>query len=254
MAARTPRSLLCAGALALAACGGGGVLAALAFVGPIGGSWQGGTQAVGDWQDDFAESLNFLDGNDPFATPQAVYDANWVSVATDCGDATAGLAVSIQMDGTDLSISVPGDAALADCAQGRFLDEITIEIDTDAGPKRYRNLLTVDPLLNFGVWDDIHGSGVSLAFNNDQTAEGNGVFTQTGCEVRAGNVTGTVFVRYFQGDPDTGELWQVQDLSITRTGSSTAWTGGSLVGLSGLVLEGGAAALQLQRRDATFDC
>lgn len=250
--ARLPRHTAAAALLSLAvACGGGGVLAALAFVGPIGGSWSGGTQGNGAWVDDGVNSLDFDGFTDYFASPDASHAATLFSPATDCGDATGGLALTVTFDGPDFRMSVTGDAARANCLSGRFVDEITIRLNAASGPILLRNRLELDPALEIGQWRDLAHANRVIVFKAAVTDLGDGRFSQDGCQFDGGGANGTVVATWRPSDVEAGVLPRIDTMTVTEGSSITTWAPGALVGASGLDMTTPDGPVHLQREPAT---
>jgi len=246
------------GAAVLAACGGG-LVAVLPFIGAIGGQWFGGVQTPAGFVQDPSEALSFSannpvgDSNDLYAGEKTEYSARLTTQSLNCGVAQ-DLAVVAKMDGRNFTLSVPGNVQLADCLSGTFVDEINITLHTGGAGTALRNVLSLQPELEKGVWTNIDDTAQRLRFRNDLRSDDNIVATQSGCELNGGTVTGSVLATFHFGDSNRNLLPKIDSIVITRNGGSETWSDGRMVGASGLQATAGGGTVQLQRRDESPDC
>jgi hypothetical protein len=245
----------------VAACGGGGLLAALAYVGAIGGFWEAGEQVGANWiRTDPAQTMSF-DTQQPggvnnlFADQVAEYPVLLTSQATQCGDATNGLNLAARLDGTQMTLSVPNNAQLANCLSGSFVDEQTIRLNTGGTGTLFRNALSISPQFDEGVWTNIDRTQQRLRFRDDAVVDGTGLFSQTGCEFSGNSQSGSVVITYRQGNSNAGVRLSIAAIAITRGTGSETWTDGRLFGASGIQIGGaGGDTVSLQRRNETLAC
>jgi hypothetical protein len=238
----------------LVACGGG-LLALLPFVGAIGGSWVGGTQAANGWQPaDPLQSLNFDEPPFPadlYSAPNAEFPASLSGLATNCGGANNTPPLVARFDGADFSLSLPNTST--PCATGTFPDEITIRLNSGSSSSLFRNVRPFFPFFEEGVWVNINNANEKLRFRND-LATVNGVSTQSGCEFVGATQTGNFVATFRLGDNDLGTLLAIDSIVISRTGGAESWTAGKMSGISGVVIGSGMGNVSLQRRNETLTC
>lgn len=257
----------CFGALtpvALAAACGGGLLAALAYVGAIGGFWVAGTQDGANWTPADPSATMSFDTLQPggvnnlYADPVAEYpvtlSTSLPSQVAQCGDASAGLALLARLDGTAITLSVPNNAQRANCLSGSFVDENTIRLDTGGSGTLFRNALSISPKFEEGAWTNIDRTEQRLRFRNDAVNDGTGLFSQTGCEYSGSTPSGSVVLKYRQGNSNAGVSLSIASIVITRAGGSETWTDGRLYGVSGIQIGNAGGTVSLQRRNETLAC
>lgn len=167
-------------AAALAACGGGDLLAVLQIVTPLAGQW---SDASGN------ENISFLTPppDQQVFSAQVDVTARVTSLAGVCGDTTGvGVEVAGTVDNGQLSLRLPG--APGACLEGRFTDLRRLDAVALAGqPARSYFNSRVDVRLQAGLWVSENGQ-MKLKFegpssvNNDSSAIDNADNT-TGCDV-----------------------------------------------------------------------
>jgi hypothetical protein len=238
----------------LLACGGG-LLALLPFVGAIGGSWAGGTQAANGWQPaDPPQSLNFIEPAFPadlYSAADAEFPAILSGLATNCGDANNTPQLVARFDGANFSLLLPN--ASTPCLTGSFPDEITIRLNTGGSGSLFRNLRPFFPFFEEGVWVNFYNTNQRLRFRND-LATVNGVSTQSGCEFVGAAQTGTFVATFRLGDNDQGTLLAIESIVFSRAGGTERWSAGRMSGISGVLIGSGTGEVSLQRRNETLTC
>lgn len=234
------RSTLGLVSAALVACGGG-LLAALPFVGPIGGFWSDTTGA---------HTLDFDGDTDYYQGDRLTRGATLTSATPQCGDASAGLVLTAVLEDERFTLSAPGRP---DCLRGEFLDELTLRLETGGTGVQMRNQRGFDPLFELGVWVNARNSDQRLVFVLPVT-DNAGTRTQAGCEYRGTQRVGSVQVTFVPGNATTGARASVGPLVLTRdNGITEVWTDGRFAGASVLELAS-PSALSLQRRNLTLAC
>lgn len=218
---------------ALAACGGGGILAVIGFVGSAGGDWQFGVPAATgfDQRDDCGvgkDELCFIniqiDGTrDLFGTTFNVqYRGNYV----------AGCPATLTPGGVINGdrISLPG------CFNGRY-DSIN-EAVSDTGDRAYFDSET--PELATGVWVEIQTGARRFKFGPGAAER---------CELTTPRTPATIVV----DEASLGDVPPRTTTTVSLTVGGQVWTG-SFHGMSGMRLSNGGQVLELQRRDLPDVC
>ncbi len=218
-------------AAAVAACGGGEIVAVVSFLGSAGGDWR---------VDDPAQA-----GFQPRADCGALADENCVINIQPIGrslfTSSFGASFTGNLPGcpdqprTDGSIS-GGFVTLPGCFVGRY--ESINEVVSDDG--RIRAYFDSEvPDLSTGVWVEIQRERRRFRFQTNTS----------GCELTTPMRT-AVAVTIEPADIDAGKL---QTLITAFTIGGETWTG-NFVGISGIRLVRGNDVLELQRRDLADSC
>ena len=246
------RLALVAGAAALAAaCGGGGIVALLSYVAPIGGSWQLDATPETTVLDPAAgESISF-----DFPATGTQYFESKYSVGGSYRSAAHPLAcnalleadLDVDIDGTGLVAYLRGSSPRLECLRGTLEGAQTMRV----GALVYRQPF-FSPNLVPGTWVVVDDTTRHFKFSAPNFV-GAGTDALIGCQIVGAVKTlvgGTV-----QGtDLDAGTLAAVSEM---RIGASDVWNDGQFLGDSTLQFKRGAQTLTLQRqRDATppLDC
>lgn len=222
-------------ALTLAACGGGGVLALLGFIGSAGGSWQ-------QDGDPAQPGLQVLDTCGPFGNERCGVS---VQVVGGGGAPLFSAAYDVAYDFATLRgcpVSGQGRAdgrrlVLNGCFSGEF---VTLnEVLSDDG--KVRMFVDFVPSLAGGVWVEIQDGQRRFAFTNNTD----------GCELVAPKVRVTVVLSESNvSDPAGPFETTIQTFAI---GNDTPWRG-KFVGISGMRLTRGNEVMELERRQGNEGC
>lgn len=230
--ARVPSFLA---ALTLAACGGGGVLAVLGFIGSAGGLWQ-------QDGDPAQPGLQVLDtcgqfGNERCGVSVQPVGAGGAPLFSAAYDVTYNFAT---LRGCPVSGQGRADGrrlVLNGCFSGEF---VTLnELLSDDG--KTRMFLDFTPLLAGGVWVEIQGGQRRFAFTNNTS----------GCELTSPRLRVTVVLRESNVTDPAGPFeTTIQTFAI---GNDTPWSG-KFVGISGMRLTRGSEMMELERRPGNEAC
>ena len=229
------RSATAACAAALAACGGGAV-ALLAYVAPIGGSWRlDGNADVRLNPDGDTTVLLF----DPvFSAPATLLLAPPNKLGS-CSDG----AVTWSLDHRDSSLLQGGVA----CAHGVFQDDGTIDF---GGGAILRNTLNFQPQLDPGVWVDAADPAHRIKFNTQ-------LDPFAGCEFKGATQTGTLgAISITSSDPASGAPATIVFTIARAALPPEQFSNGVFRGVSTMRLDssnGGSLTLE-RRRDDTTAC
>lgn len=226
-----------AGVLALAACGGGAVLAVLGSLGAGGGDW-------------------FVD---------AAPDTAGYQPRRDCG----GQVCTININPGELykrDYSVTGSGTMSGCAnlpQGTVSDAVNVSIpgcftgrllsvnEAVSNDGRIRAYFDFFPDMSAGVWVDIHDENHRLVFTGNSA----------GCELSSGTrrpLTLAIELSNYRDvaeqDPPPVLVPRTRVSRLTIQGSPAREFTGEFVGASGLRLARSGETIELQRRDLQGSC
>lgn len=234
------RSGVAAGALAaLAACGGGEVIAVLGFIGSAGGDWlqddkpgeaagEVGLQlrstcGVGGNQDCFINIQPASGADNLFAT---AFDVSFTSNLPGCAPSGNGRA-----NGSRLT--------LTGCFSGRYVT-INQAVSDDGATRMFFDFT---PDLTQGVWVEIQSAQRRFAFKSNNA----------GCELSS-SATRAVTVALNDSDVTIpGGPYETTIASFAIAGDGAAWQG-RFVGVSGMRLTRGNEVLELERRQGSDTC
>lgn len=221
-------------ALALAACGGGGVLAVLGFIGSAGGDWlqDGDTARPG---------LQTVDTCGPFGGERCGINVQPVGGSTPLFSTAFDLSYnSATLPGCPTTGQGRADGrrlVLNGCFSGNY---VTLnEALSDDG--KTRMFFDFTPPLAGGVWVEIQNGQRRFAFTNNTD----------GCELAAPKVRVTVVLSESDvGNPAGPFETTIQAFAI---GNDTPWSG-KFVGISGMRLTRGNELMELERRPGNEGC
>jgi hypothetical protein len=164
----------------LSACGGGGLLAVLQIITPLGGVWRVAPVSK--------EEMQFNNGVDSSLFTSQLNVTATITTANDVCDGgfdPAGTDVDVEgtLDNGDLVLHLPGNANT--CLQGTFTDLITLEAGPPGpglGTQSYINdRVAVE--MDKGLWVSTGGAQLKLKFTEPGSVDNDGFSSVIGCVV-----------------------------------------------------------------------
>jgi len=240
-------ALACAASAVLASCGGGELIAAVAFIGSAGGDWNADGDSTQPGQQDRELCANDVNGvgvpgteqcriNITAANPPALYDSAFdVRYSGNLPGCPLDPTDGGRVDGK--RINLPG------CFAGEY---VTInEAVSDSGDDRM--FFDFVPSLTDGVWVEIQDERRRFAFTNSNDDGTN--TTGTGCEFSAASLPAVTVVLANSNVDGPAGPFETTITSFTITGDAAGAWSGRFIGTSGMRLTRGDDVLKLERRD-----
>jgi hypothetical protein len=227
---------------AVAACGGGEILAIVSFIGSAGGDWRFDDAAAAGFQQrsncgELRNELCFI--NIQRLEPRNDYATDFAVSYT--GNLVAGCPSGEPQDEAREDGIVRGKRiVLPGCFSGQY---VTInEVVSDNGDRAFFDSELPD--LTGGVWVEIQDGIRRFKFSTDNQG------ALAGCELTLPTRTPVTAITIVPADLDSGRLQtEITDFTV----GGTTWSG-RFEGMSGMRLTRGSEVLELQRRDLPDAC